>query len=60
MGSSVRKQLDATRGRTHKCYGWLYYYAQITDASVLAHLDMVVDALLEHAGKTRTEDMRRI
>ena len=49
---------DVLGGRTHKCYGWLYYYAQITDVSVLAHLDMVVDALLERAGKPRTEDMK--
>ena len=48
-----------THGRqTHKCYGWLYYYAQITDTSILAHLDKVVDALLERAGKTRTEEMK--
>ena len=55
--------LIATRRGTHgtqahKCYGWLYYYAQITDTSILAHLDKVVDALLERAGKTRTEDMK--
>lgn len=42
-----------------KKYGWLFYYSQLTDLSILFHLDWFVGHLFSRYGFDRPKDIKR-